>query len=107
MAELPWSIIDSFNDPSDSLDMFNDLLLTVINRHARIKQKRVKKQTQPEWITQELLNAIHTRDYLHKKKDFEKYKLWRNKVKEMIKAVKRDYYTKGIKNNSKSTKKNL
>ncbi len=43
-------------------------------------------------MSEDILNAIDTRDNFLKIKDHENYKIWRNKVVNLIRSAKRDYY---------------
>ena len=60
-----------------------------------IKQRRVKRTNQPDWISPE---SIKTRDRHNSLGNSDKYKLWRNKVISMIKTAKRDQYQSYIEN---------
>lgn len=89
---LPWMVLDTFDDPDDTLDMFLSMLEGVIDEHAPWREKRVKLEKQPDWMSEDILNAINTRDKYVKVKDFENYKIWRNNVVSLIRNAKRDYY---------------
>ena len=41
---------------------WNKIFLTVLDKHAPVKTKRVKKDTQPEWFNDEIKEAIKKRD---------------------------------------------
>ena len=62
------------------------------NKHAPIKTKRVKHETQPEWINAEIKTAIKTRDTYNKSKDWKQYKFWRNKTAALIRTSKRFFF---------------
>ena len=66
-------------------DALNVLLIRVLSKHAPIKEKRVKREHQPEWFSDEIKKLIHERDYLKKKGYHDKYKILRNKVSAFIK----------------------
>ena len=55
------------------------------------KERRVKREKQPDWMTHEIHEAMDTRDNYAKSKDFDNWKLWRNKVTSMIRKSKREY----------------
>ena len=62
LSILPWSIIDVFDGLDDKIDIFNSLLLDILDVHAPLKTVRVKKKPAP-WITK------HIRDKMdHRKK---------------------------------------
>lgn len=60
----------------DCLKKFNSLFVQIVDTFPAIT-KRVKRKTQQQWITQEILGAITNRDYA-KKCGGEKRKYWRN-----------------------------
>lgn len=101
----PWSNINSFNNPSHAITFFNETFISVLNTHAPLKKKRVKKNHQPDWINDEILNAIKTRNQYHRLKDTTNYKNWRNKVKNLIFNSKRDFFNKTVNSQIRNPKK--
>ena len=83
LENQPWSVIDIFDDASDALDFF-----TSIFNHALKKQRCVKRQKQPNWVTNDILQARKMRDQYKKSSNTQQYKIWRNKVKSLIKKSK-------------------
>ena len=79
--------------------MFND----VLNSHAPLKKKRVKRLHQPEWFTDEFSDAIKKRNNLHQRaisintticwRDFRSA---RNRVVHLIRDAKRTFYSNSI-----------
>ena len=67
-----------FDNPDHALDAFYSKLLNVLNKHVPITTKRVKKKSQPKWLNQDINQLRAKRDFYHKKRDFENYKLFRN-----------------------------
>ena len=53
MADIPWSVVESFDDLNDAVSAWNTLFVDVANRHAPIKKLRIKRAIKP-WITKEL-----------------------------------------------------
>ena len=47
-------------------------LISVYNKHAPFRKKRVKHVTKPPWITREIDDEIYYRDF------FLKIKIWKN-----------------------------
>ena len=43
--------------------------MDIFDKHAPMKSKRVKHETQHEWINDEIKMAIKNRDAIHKRKD--------------------------------------
>ena len=92
MAKVPWSVVDSSDNITDMVDTWNKLFLGVINKHAPIREKRVKYPTIPEWWNEDIELAIKIRDKYKKGKSHELYKQWRNRVTYLIRSAKREFY---------------
>ena len=83
------------------------IVFTVIDKHAPIKSKRVKKQTKPAWFTEDIQNAIKRRDYLKKQVDLGKvppdtYNSVRNKVVHMVEKAKSESIKRELEDNSRN-----
>ncbi|KAK3098946.1 hypothetical protein FSP39_024557 [Pinctada imbricata] len=102
LYNAPFIKIDEQENVNDALELFYGLYLDILNKHAKILTKRVKTQTKPKWLTPDINEARFKRDYFHKKKDTQNYKIWRNKVLELIRRAKMDYYSVAIENNHNS-----
>ncbi|CAC5363128.1 unnamed protein product [Mytilus coruscus] len=92
-----------FDNPDHALDAWYSKLLNVLNKHAPIITKRVKKKSQPKWLNQVINQLRAKRDFYHKKRDFENYKLFRNKLTAQINKCKTDYFSKAVQSNSKTS----
>ncbi|CAC5401832.1 unnamed protein product [Mytilus coruscus] len=92
-----------FDNPDHALDAWYSKLLNVLNKHAPIITKRVKIKSQPKWLNQDINQLRAKRDFYHKKKDFENYKLFRNKLSAQINKCKTDYFSKAVLSNSKTS----
>lgn len=64
-----------------------------------MKSKRVKHDTQPDWLSEEIKNAIRTRDAYHKHKNWSQYKVWRNKTNALIRKAKKELFSNSIAEN--------
>ena len=102
LAEQPWSVIEIFDDPNDALDLWINMFTTVLDKHAPRRTQKVKRVNQPNWINNDILTAIKTRNFFHKRKDFANYRVWRNYVKKLITNAKRAYYTETVNNNGRN-----
>ena len=91
-----WSNINSYEDPSAAVQFFNDTFLSLLDKHAPLKKKRVKKCQQPGWMNKEILNSIKTRDKFHNEKDMNNYNIWRNKVNSLIFKSKQEFFNDAI-----------
>ena len=69
-----------------------------------IVRKKVKRDSQPNWINDKIRSAIRTRDFHKKKNNFTEYKSWRNKVVQLIKCAKKKLYIEAIETSKKHPK---
>lgn len=99
----PIQCTELYNDPNEALSYFYQIIYDVLTKHAPVKTKRVKHQTQPGWVNNEIRNAIMKRNKLHKEKQFDKYKEMRNTVTFLIRKSKKNFYNDVILNNKSST----
>ena len=119
---------DAFNDDvsriellsTDTLDIntiynqFHNQFSELIEKHAPMKtlsKKDIKWQQQP-WISKHIQNEMRIRDIMHKKylrsKSsywFNRFKLYRNRVKKMIFISKKKYYTEYFTKHERNSKK--
>ena len=51
---LPFENVYNFSDPNVALSHWIDFFLDVINKHAPLKKKRVKRQTLPSWLNTDI-----------------------------------------------------
>ena len=117
--------IFNFHDPIQALESFYEALMPVIDKHAPLRHKRVKSQNLPGWLTPEIREAMKIRDKLKGKtkgkntdhnqllsnelkkqkeieieKDKTEYKKQRNRVTQLIRDSKKEYFNKMINNNT-------
>ena len=105
LESQPWSVLEMYNDPDDALDFFIQTFTTVLSQHASLKQKRVKRENQPDWFNSEIQNAIRERDRAKKHNNSDQFKYWRNQVKMLAVTSKKNFYNKEINENKRNPKK--
>lgn len=105
LRTVPWSVLDTYDDPSDALDTWYSLFLDVVNLHAPLRSERVKKKKQPEWMSDEIVKAMSQRDHFHSNGDTTNYKHWRNVCVSLIRSAKVDYYQSIIESGKKDSSK--
>ena len=103
LHNAPLHIIDSMSDPNDQLQELYYNINNILSAQAPVKIKRVKRTTQPGWITEEIKMTITERNKLHVRKEFGKYKQARNKVNSLIKKSKKAFYNNAIKNHKNTS----
>ena len=89
-------------NPNEMWNSWKHLLMSVIDKHAPLKTKRIRNNRSP-WITNELVGEIHKRDFLKKKATstnnpliWKEFKDARNKVNNSIKKAKREYFSEKL-----------
>ena len=92
LSNASWNILDTTDNVNDMLELWYSLFFTVIDKHLPIKKKRVKYPSQPEWLSQEIKQAMKTRDIYASNKDLDRWRLWKNKVNKLISKAKSSYY---------------
>ena len=72
----PFSAVFSVSDPSKALSAWYETFLSVIEKHAPLRRKRVKHvyPTLPQWLSTEIIKAMKTSDKLKQEKKFKDYK---------------------------------
>ena len=58
-----------------------------------MNKRRVKYPTQPEWFSEEILNAMKIRDGFPLSREIPQWRLWKNKVNKLITDAKSSHYT--------------
>ena len=71
-----------------NFESFIQSFVTVFDKHAPMKTKRVKKEIQPEWHDETTKAANKQRDMYHKARNWSQYKYWRNKTTNLIRSAK-------------------
>lgn len=99
LQAVPWDLIKLFDDTDDILEAWSDLFLEVVDKNIPVKQHRVKRINQPEWLSPDIHDAIKSRDRHKSLGNENEYKYWRNKVTKLIKESKKNQYQTYIENN--------
>ena len=92
-------LIENINNPNNALSLFYEIVNNILEKHAPIKEKRVKRNVQPGWFTDEIKHIINERDKCHKNKNFIQYKILRNKATSFIRKSKINFFNQAIKEN--------
>ena len=64
----------------DMLDLLYQLFIEVVDKHLPIKKRRVKRQSQPEWLRNEITEAMKIRDDFARSQKIVKWKWWKIKL---------------------------
>ena len=102
LLHAPFHEVEMESDIDTAVEKWYNIFTTIIDKHAPTKIKRVKSYKQAEWFNQDINEAIHKRDMYHSIKDWENYKIWRNKTTSLINLAKSNYYKNAINENKHS-----
>ena len=93
----PFHLVYSETDPDRATELWYSLFNQVLDKHAPLRQKRVKNRTPPPWLTSDIIEAMEVRDRLKEEKLFLQYKKQRNRVKKLVLSAKKSLCEKLIK----------
>ena len=108
-STLPLSLIYSFADPNEQLDILQKFFNECLERHAPLRKVKVKV-TRPAapWLTNEIFQSLFAeRDRLRKQahaktsttNDWATYRSIRNQIKIRIRQAKKDFVKKALSSN--------
>ena len=100
--DLNFFITDSMSIDED-FNSWSSLIKKHLNNHAPVKTKRVKSKRLLEWFSPEITHMQNLRDKSKRLKQWESYRKYRNKTKQLIKQSKSNFFTNCI-DNSRDTK---
>ena len=117
LSNQNWAQVYECNNATTALEKFNNIMLSVIDQVAPVKEVRIKSNTEP-WITSSILEAIEHRDSLLRKRlgdrsnnvTLNEFRKARNKVQELVKTAKSNFVNEKIvedKNNPKKLSDHL
>lgn len=97
LRAVEWNEIKKLSDVNQMWNDFMTKFFKVVDNHLPFKERRINVNSE-EWITDEILNEIHNREYLHERAlrskladDWKLYKASRNRVTLKIREAKRDF----------------
>ena len=61
VSQVPWSVLDVFDDPEDKLNAFNLLFNNELDEHAPIKTVKIRGRPNP-FVTCEIRDLMRSRD---------------------------------------------
>ena len=97
LSNAPFSDIYNESDPNNALSMWYQTFLTVLNKHAPLKRKRVKHAVLPPWLNQDIIKAMDERDKLKQEKRFDEFKQERKRVRLLVRQAKKSLVDRLIK----------
>ena len=91
------------NNSEKNLASWTQIFMTILNKHAPLKTKRVKRNNQPGWMNDDIKVAITQRDINHYNQNWNQYKYWRNKTTSLIRSAKKAFFNRAITENNDNT----
>ena len=82
----------------DDFNALHTIVIKQLDKHAPVKQRRVKSRRLPDWYTTEIGEARKARDKFKFQRNWPEYKRLRNKTSKLIKNAKRKHFTDSIEN---------
>lgn len=100
MKEVPWDCAFVFDDPNDVVDTRYEIFNGFLDNFLPLKNKRVKRKTQPKWFNDNIVEQIKARDELLTKakkggtdNDWLNFRLAKNSVTNQIRQIKQAYFS--------------
>lgn len=110
LQNIPWSDLNCINDPNQRWELWKTMFLSVVDKHAPFKRKRVKNKKSP-WLTADLKALLIKRDRLKRiavksgdPVDWQNFKKDKNFCNNEIRRTKTLFYHKQIQENSGNSK---
>lgn len=100
---IDFNYIYNVDCPNEPFNFLNNCILTVLNKHAPKRKKRVKSENLPPWLTKEITTEMALRDYYKSKKCIDQYKKQRNKVSMLVRRAKQAH-VKSFTENKRDTR---
>ena len=89
--------VESYSGPNVALTKLFNTINSGLDKHAPIKEKRIKRDHHPEWVTAEIKSFMYQRNKCHKNGLFDQFKVLRNKIASLIRKSKRNNFNKQLK----------
>ena len=113
LENVDWSFMDSVSDINNTVNNWCNKFSEIADKHAPIKTRRAKCTNRSPWITPELTDLMHERDYHQKQAHktnleyhWQQFRELRNLVNNQIKLAKSKYYQDSV-NANKNNPSNL
>jgi hypothetical protein len=103
LSYVQFNKVEYVEDPNDAFKIWYNLFNEILNKHAPIVTKRVKRDKQSEWYNTEVQYDREMRDTFKKLDMWDEYKFWRNRTKQILDEAKQNFYNNML-NESKDPK---
>ena len=99
LSLTPFDAVLNEKNAECALDRFVNIFMSVIDKHAPLHHHRVKHPSLPPWLTNEVVEAMQLRDSYKKAKQIEEFRRQRNKVTQLVRSAKANYFERLIQDN--------
>lgn len=103
LALTPFNHVYQITNPHEAFQHWHETFLNILNKHAPIRQKRVKHAFKPSWYTKEVEEAVKKKTKLKIEKRFQEFKTQCEYVKKLIKKSKKELFGKLIENDKNTS----
>lgn len=111
LTKQNWNEVTNYSNVNDAWSTWSTMFIDMCNKHAPFKENKIKAYL-PEWVTSDFLQLSKDKEYYYNKAnktndplDWDKAKALRNKVNNLSKTLKKNYYHNEIENNINNSKK--
>ena len=99
VEHIPFNLVYALDTPEEKVDIFNELFVSCLNRHAPLIRQKITRPPAP-WLKELNIDEKQKeRDYLRKKAhsskselDWERFRNVRNELKKLIRTAKASFY---------------
>ena len=107
LHNTPFDNVYSTTDPDIALEIWYNLFISIVDKHAPLKKRRIKHKELPHWQNQEIINEMKRRDYLKRTNNKTEFKISKNKVKSLIEKSEKELFQSIVKNNTNKSNPNI
>ena len=98
LSSAPWDCAFTFDDPDDIVYAWYNIFNSIVDQHAPLRQKRVKRKSQPDWFSKILEDVLKKRDKLlyrarqsQSDSDWSAFRKAKNKATNLLRKTKQTY----------------
>ena len=103
VEQLPFNLVYAFDQPEQQLDIFNELFLSCLNRHAPLVRQKITRPPAPWLKDLNITEKQQERNFLRKQahtsqssQDWESFRRVRNELKKLIRTAKSNFYRRAL-----------
>jgi len=94
LSQISFDNVYNYSNPDDAMSEWYRLFLSILDKHAPYREKRVKSAQLPLWLNKDIMNAMKIRDQLKRDKKISDYRKQRNHVRYLVKEAQRQHFNR-------------